>query len=385
LLFRERLSLRLLGIAGKPSCSSGGSAVSGGGRSATGVTLGELAALDAEIAALVRAGVPLERGLGEVGRDLPGRLGRLAAELAERCRAGEPLLQVLSGGAVRLPPVYRAVVEAGLRAGRLPAALESLATSLRRLDEARRTIVAAAFYPLVVFVLAWGLLAVSAALVAPRMASMMRDVGAPGAEAVAWAASWGGSAVWWGVAVPAVVVPLAVAWWFFARRAGLVESGSSARILGWLPWAGALAGASRTALFAETLALLVENDVPLPEALPLAGETAGDARLASAARQVAEWVGGGQLGSPPEPPGRRGLPPLVLWPIVSRQPQAMLLPALRRAAETYRRRAERHAGALRVYLPVVLTLCAGGGITVAYALAVMWPYFTILENIDRVR
>ena len=39
---------------------------------------------------------------------------------------------------LRLPRIYRAVVEAGTAAGRLPAALESLAGSLRRLAETRR-------------------------------------------------------------------------------------------------------------------------------------------------------------------------------------------------------------------------------------------------------
>ena len=41
-------------------------------------------ALNDEIAALVRAGVPLEQGLGHLGGDLPGRLGTFTTALADR-------------------------------------------------------------------------------------------------------------------------------------------------------------------------------------------------------------------------------------------------------------------------------------------------------------
>ena len=46
------------------------------------ITLDQLLALNEEIAALVRAGVPLDRGLLEAGRDVRGRLGRIAGVLA---------------------------------------------------------------------------------------------------------------------------------------------------------------------------------------------------------------------------------------------------------------------------------------------------------------
>ena len=55
------------------------------------VTLDELIALNDEIAALVRVGVPLELGLRQLGGDLPARMGRLAKDLAQRMEArGKP-------------------------------------------------------------------------------------------------------------------------------------------------------------------------------------------------------------------------------------------------------------------------------------------------------
>ena len=54
------------------------------------MTVDELLALNDEIAALVRAGVPLERGLADLGGDMPGRLGALATRLVDEVLAAGP-------------------------------------------------------------------------------------------------------------------------------------------------------------------------------------------------------------------------------------------------------------------------------------------------------
>ena len=56
--------------------------------------------LERELAALVRAGVPLERGLIEAGRDLRGRLGAVSTELGRRMGEGRRLPEAIaaSGG-----------------------------------------------------------------------------------------------------------------------------------------------------------------------------------------------------------------------------------------------------------------------------------------------
>src|SRR3954470_23074472 len=99
------------------------------------ISLDQLIALNDEIAALARAGIPLERGLLQAGTDLPGRLGAIARVLGARLGRGEGLTQALEAEREQIPPVYRAVVQAGLRAGRLPTALEGLASFLRGLAE----------------------------------------------------------------------------------------------------------------------------------------------------------------------------------------------------------------------------------------------------------
>ena len=100
--------------------AEGDSGPSGAGR----ISIDELAALNDEIAALVRAGVPLDRGLLGAGTDLPGGLRRITTALGKRLSRGESLPEALEAESRSIPPLYRAVVEAGARSGRLAVALE---------------------------------------------------------------------------------------------------------------------------------------------------------------------------------------------------------------------------------------------------------------------
>ena len=91
------------------------------------LNLDELAAINDELAALVRAGVPLEPGLARLGSEMPGRLGRRARALAERLQGGEALEDVLDDPRMGFPRMYTAILRAGQRSGRLAPALELFA------------------------------------------------------------------------------------------------------------------------------------------------------------------------------------------------------------------------------------------------------------------
>jgi type II secretory pathway component PulF len=270
------------------------------------------------------------------------------------------------------------VVEAGLRTGRLPAALEALAGSIRRVAETRRGVAAAAFYPLLVLVLAWGFFAFFAVKIAPGLLLGFDRIDAAGSRLVGWLAHCGRWAVYWGPAVPLIIALLACLWWYRSSRAMVAQPAWACRLLGWLPWMGRTLRWSRTATFSEVLALLVENRVPLDEALVLAGEASGDPRMSRAAAKLAEAVGRGEV------PNRRGLdsaafPPLLSWLMAAGHRQGAMLRALKHAAETYHRRARHQAELARVFLPVVLTVAIGGSVTLLYALTLFVPYTSMLR------
>ena len=339
------------------------------------MTLDDLIALNEEIAALVRAGVPLEVGLAELGGDLPGRLGQFASILAQRTARGESLAQAITDDAGGLPPAYRAVVEAGVRAGRLPAALEAVAASARRLAETYRITAIAAIYPLLLILVAWcGLLFFTCSL-APRLASMFLAFHVPGQQFFVVLARAGGSAWRWGPIVPVLVLLLMAASWL--GSAGVALGGTALRL-------GAVDGPNAP--------LLAHGDVPRT-ARPVGrkpGAAAGGGGFGGAcvgrsgdvalARQVAAAL---QTGRTQPAKGAAAFPPLIRWLLLAAGRDGALLPALRHAAAAYHRRARQQSDLLRLFLPIFMTIAVGGSVTALYALGLFLPYSVMLRALAK--
>lgn len=338
--------------------------------------LDDLLALNDEIAALVRGGVPLESGLAELGRDLPGNAGRIAAALAERLARGEELDRALIECQADLPPLYVSVVTAGLKSGRLSAALEGLAAMARRIAELRQVTATALIYPTIVFLLGWGLMVGFVAFFAPEVLPGFRDFGVESAGVIAWFARLAPSAAWWGPVGPLAVLLAVVTWWWQSRRALALGGGW----LRWVPGARALVRLSQAATFADVLALLVEQRVPLPDGLRMASAASGSPTMAADAHALATAIESGA--GPREYVALAGrFPPLVAWFLSAGQEGRLLVSALRHAAASYHERARQRAEAVQSFLPVVLTLAVGGTTVLAYALLVFVPWINLLKTV----
>ncbi len=327
-------------------------------------------ALNDEMIALVRAGVPLELGLAELGEDRAGTLGRLASRLAARLSRGESLPEALDHEDMGLPRSYKVIVEAGLRAGRLPAALEGMSQVAFRLADLKRRIGLAMVYPLIVLMLAYGMLLFTCYYVAPRMRLIYNDMGFDSGfyDFLNDIGHLGGSP--WGLVFPAVIVALII-WW---RRG----DGGISQLAGLCPGVGKIITYSHHAQFADLLALLIEHDVPLQEAILLAAEATNDLAIQDAARAiaVATSLGGVHPGSSP---GHAGFPPFLYWLITRREEQTGLVSALRAASDMYRRKAVLIAEWIKVAFPVAAAVIIGGGATLIYTLTVFWPYTQLLK------
>ncbi len=344
------------------------------------MTVNDLLALNEEIAALVRAGVPLEQGLADLGADMPGRLGQAAAALAKRTARGESLEQALASEAAGISPAYQAVVQAGLRAGRLPAVLESVAASARRTAETQHTAIVAVSYPVLIFALVWMGLSIFSRVLAPRLAASFHALNVPGQGllvALAWLGRW---AWFWGPIVPMVLAVLLLLWWYACTRAVAVHSRRGDRLLGWLPWMGRVLRFSRSAAFLEILALLVENHTPLHEAVTMAASASGDPQTIRAAGQLSERLRRGETQLSLDD---SAFPPMMNWLLLAAGRDGALLPALQHSAVTYHRRARNQFDLVRVLLPALLTVVVAGSITAAYALVVFVPYTMMLRALAR--
>jgi general secretion pathway protein F len=345
------------------------------------ISIEQLLALNEEIAALVRAGIPLDRGLLEAGRDVRGRLGRIAGALGRRLGRGESLVDALHAEERAIPPLYRAVVEAGTRAGRLPVALEGMARYVRGYAEARTAIGLALWYPLLVLSLAYGLFVGLIWVVVPRFIGVFETLGVPVVAPLRWL-EWLNRAVayWWPVG-PIALVILVLAWFGSGRTSGL-----RARLWNGLrlfPWMNAMLADYEAANFAELLALLLEHQVPYSSALVLAAESTGDPRLVRGARQVGEALERGEpAGTALENVHHRSFLPLLRWVLATGQVQGSLVRALENVADLYRKRAKYQAEKLYVFLPTILLLVIGGAAALFYGLALFVPLINLLRELS---
>jgi general secretion pathway protein F len=319
------------------------------------LSLDQFIALNEEMAALVRAGIPLDQGLAELGRDAHGRLGAMAASLGERLERGETLEQILSDDANQFPPLSRAVAA----------------------REMRRSVGLALVYPLFVVMMAVVLFAVVAKYSAPAVADAYRAWRVGGYEYLDTVA-WLGERAWqWAPWIPLLILLLGAVWWWRSGRAAQVQvSGRRSRLK--LPTLAALSKAGRMASFSDVLRLLIEHRVPLPEALVLAGEASGDRRLEQHARGMAERLERGERAATAHA-GHVGFPPLLAWLLTGGAREAQLVSALEHVAQAYRHDALRMVYWLSVYLPLVLTAAIGGAVVLAYALTVLGPVFHLLN------
>jgi general secretion pathway protein F len=351
---------------------------------AASVSIDNLVELNDEIAGLVRAGIPLDLGLASMRQDVAGPLRKTVASLQAAITRGLTLDEALADSSVRVPPVYRAVVRAGLRSGRLPAALESLAESSRSVRSLQRSVVLALIYPLLLMTLAYALIILFLKVVAPSIALMYE------ANPPAYLATFSRIADFLSVGIPIpatrlqfplAVLPPVLLW---VAAISIVIRNRSSMAIGprrawqWLPLLGSTTLAAQNAWVAEVYALLIAHQVALPEAVRLALACTSDPRRVAAAEVVATRLEAGQSPSAEQLAGL-GLPSSLAMLMTNGMPQSTLVGMAQNVAASQRRRVERNAVWATVWLPVVLVLTVGVAIGLVYGLTFFIPFTQMMD------
>src|SRR4051812_759245 len=112
------------------------------------MTADDLAALNEQIAAMARAGLPLDQGMDSLARDMGrGRLRSVTEELARARGGGHPPPGAPPRRQGHVPPYYANLVTVGVQTGRLPEVLATLTTYARSVAATRSVVIEALFYP----------------------------------------------------------------------------------------------------------------------------------------------------------------------------------------------------------------------------------------------
>ncbi len=257
------------------------------------LSIADLIALNEEVIALVRCGVPLEQGLPALGARLSRDLQRLTQELGHDLEQGVSLDEALQRNANRIPPIYLEVVRAGLRSGRIASALENLSRMTRHYQELQRDVGRSLLYPCLILVFFYfGILGffwffVPTYLQTFPLFSPVEDQ-LPLVQASIAVLRWPAETIDYWAPIPPIVLALAVLAWLWDGRARSLRAGWPGFGLGLIPGVRAVLRGARQALWVELMALMISARMPLSEAFRKAGAIAGGQALQTDSETIAE-------------------------------------------------------------------------------------------------
>ncbi|HZH42409.1 MAG TPA: type II secretion system F family protein [Gemmatimonadales bacterium] len=318
---------------------------------------GALAIVFRSIAALVEAGVPLERAVAATEPLARGGLRNALADVREALHQGQSLAQALAGSQGAIPGVVVGMVRAGERGSRLGAALEQVAAHLEHEAELVARVRQALAYPLLLAVAGTISVFVIGTVVVPRFADLLADLGQslPLATRLLLTGSMLLRRFW-----PMLVALAAGS--LFAAVEVLARPGARRVLDGWvlrLPVVGSLRLGLATARVTRALSGMLAAGMPLLAALEAASDAAGNLAVGDALRKARERVAQG------EPLARalereRAATPAALQLVAVGEASGRLPEMMARAGNLAARESERQLKTLVTMLEPALIVAFGG-------------------------
>lgn len=267
-------------------------------RPGSGVSVRRLAVTYAQLADVLRAGVPILRGLKLLAkRRSHKRLAAVFTDLAAAVEDGDELSNAMSRHPDVFPRVHVAMVRSGEKGGFLETVLTKLAELLDKQAELRAKVAGNLVYPCVLLTLGSVMLGVIFGFFVPMFRTTLAKTQTelPLLTKVVFAAS--DAITRHGLITVTVLglVAAGVAWW--SRRPGsplLIAKGwNRTPMIGWL--LRSMAGAR----FCRMLGTLLENGIPMLTAMQIAKESAGHLLMEEAIEKATDAVRSGEPLAPP--------------------------------------------------------------------------------------
>ena len=332
-----------------------------------GVGVRPLAASYRQLADLLRAGVPLLRGLRLLGRGKSNpRLAGTWDKVADAVADGQRLGDAMATHGEFFPPVQIAMVRAGEKGGFLDSVLARMGTFLEHQADLRARLVGSLIYPLVLLTVGAGIVIFALLAFVPRFKDFYARIQLPWPTKVLLSASYALTHWWLPILVIAALVALGL--WRLARsprvQRGLAELQTR------MPAIGPLTRAVAVGRFARILGTLLENGIPVLQAMQISRDAAGNILLAEAIDRAGEAVRAGETLS--KPLADSGLFDDDVIEMISVGESANNLPSvLVTIADTIEKRIDRLLNVfLRLVEPALLLCMAGAVLFIFIALIV---------------
>jgi type IV pilus assembly protein PilC len=343
----------------------------------TAIGRNEFMLFNQQLASITKAGIPLERGLRELARDISSRSMRnLVGAIADELEAGVSIEEAFEKRQKRFPPLYGRILKAGVETGRLSEMLTSLNRHLEMASQTKRIIFEAMCYPAVILTLAALILTGVFLFVIPQfgvLLSEMTDSARLPALTSLFVSMATNVVPFWitvGLLVAAILVLLTMLSTFAAGRR-LRES-----ILLGIPVIGRVYHSSVLSRMAEAMAIMVAAGCDMPASLRLSSGATGSDKiileseaLAGQIEQGANILEAGQF--------CRTIPRLFLYSIQLGTQRNELQDNLYSLGQMYAEQAKCGQARLQaVLLPIMLI--AVGGFLALTILAMFLPMMQIV-------
>lgn len=353
-----------------------------------------------QLATLIAAGLPLLRSLTVLGKQEPHPgMKQTIESIADAVQGGATFSQGLAQYPAVFDKLYVNMVRAGELGGVLEVVLERLAEYMEKAEKLKSKIVGAMIYPLIVMVLAIGIMTFLMMFVVPKFKEMFatNDSDLPALSVFVFNFSDNMlNANLFGI-IPdkpngdpgSIFIPnivflfgglIAAFMAFKAYRRSEKGKEVTDRIFLKLPLFGDLIEKTAIARFTRTLGTLVTSGVPILQALTIAKETSGNIVYANAIGDIHDAVKEGEpIVSPMQASGV--FPPMVVSMIDVGEETGQLPDMLIKVADVYEEEVDNAVTALTSIIEplmiVILALLVG-----TIVLALFMPLIQMIKNLE---
>ena len=379
-LLRDRglMTTELKEVAERDGAKQSSNDASGGGlfkRGGGSLSSAELALFTRQLATLFRSGLPLDEALTVVSQQSESaKVQRITLGIRSRVTEGDSLASALEQFPNAFPILFRSTIEAGEQAGKLDHVLERLADYVERSQEMASKVTQAAIYPIIMLVVATGVVMGMMTYVVPQVVEVFQGINA---ELPLLTRGMIGLSDFLRKAWPIIIFGGIAGVWLFRRTLRTNEGFRRSwhqRQLGW-PVIGKLVRGANTGRFMRTLGILFGSGVPILEAMRIGAQVVENLpmreAIEDAAKRVREGAGLGRSLA-----ASKLFPPIVVHLVSSGESSGRLGEMLERSADNQEKEVELRIGVLMKLMEPVMTVVMGG-IVLVIVLAILLPIFDL--------
>jgi type IV pilus assembly protein PilC len=366
------------------SSASKGKTKIGGKASASAKVAGKtLMIFTRQLATLIDSGLPLLRGLTVLGRQEPNPImKRTINTLADSVQTGSTFSESLQQFPRIYNKLYINMVKAGELGGVLELVLNRLAEYQEKAQKLKNKIVAAMVYPMIVMIIAVGIMIFLMTVIVPKFEKIFEDM-LGSRDKLPELTKWVINTSRWiqeNLLILAAGTAAAIVIWQMVK----VTKGGR-RVIDQLklkmPLFGDVQRKSAISRFTRTLGTLVTSGVPILQALNITRETAGNVVISDAINKVHDAVKEGEsMVAPLE--GSKVFPPMVISMVDVGEETGQLPEMLLKVADVYEDEVDNSVSALTSMLEplMIVVLAVVVGVIV---LALFMPLIQIIQGINQ--